>query len=137
VSAVYFVVVIVLIVGMLALSARARRRQAASQTQLAERIAVGTEVMTTSGLHGTVVAVNGDDTVQLAIAPGVEVRWELAALRDRAALPSRYQRDPDAGVTPADDLPGIADPLGGDGSVDLRKPPSDGRDRAEGRDDAA
>ncbi len=43
--------------------------------------------MTTSGLYGTVVGINDDDTVQLAIAPGVEVKWVLAALRDVASIP--------------------------------------------------
>ncbi|SHG65094.1 preprotein translocase subunit YajC [Jatrophihabitans endophyticus] len=85
---------------LLLLAGRARRRQAATQAAMAGRIGVGTDVMTTSGLHGTVVARNDDDTVQLSIAPGVEVRWELAALRDAASLPPRYgaavDRDPDA-----------------------------------------
>ena len=38
--------------------------------------------MTTSGLYGTVVARNDDETVTLSIAPGVEVKWAFAALRD-------------------------------------------------------
>lgn len=79
------------IVALLVFSARARRRQAQSAASMADRIGVGTEVMTTSGLHGTVVGKNEDGTVALSIAPGVEVRWELAALRDLAALPERYQ----------------------------------------------
>lgn len=92
-----FVIFIVVILGLLAFSARARRRQAAVVAQRAEQIGVGTDVMTTSGLHGTVVAKNDDDTVQMSIAPGVEVRWELAALRDAASLPDRFQRNSDIG----------------------------------------
>lgn len=84
----------VVIAGLIAFSARARRRQATAQAEQAERIGVGTQVMTTSGLHGTVVVRNDDDTVQLSIAPGVEVRWELAALRDLAALPDKFHREP-------------------------------------------
>ena len=53
---------------------------------------VGSEVMTTSGLYGTVVAVGEDDTVTLSIAPGVEVKWAFAALRDVASLPAQYRR---------------------------------------------
>jgi preprotein translocase subunit YajC len=85
------IVFIVVVGGLLVFSARARRRQAQVQLDRAERIAVGTDVMTTSGLYGTVVARNADDTVLLAIAPGVEVRWALAALRDVADLPDRYR----------------------------------------------
>lgn len=88
-------------VVLLLWTSRARRRQAESAAAVAERIAVGTDVMTTSGLHGTVTAKHDDGTVLLAIAPGVEVRWELAALRDTAALPAPYRRaaadaEPDA-----------------------------------------
>jgi preprotein translocase subunit YajC len=89
-----------LLIGLLfAFSARARRRQATNEASRNERIAVGTEVMTTSGLHGTVVAKHDDGTASLSIAPGVEVRWELVALRDVASLPNRYRRG--AGPNPA------------------------------------
>ena len=86
------VIPLLLILGLLYFSTRARRRQATAQADRTERITVGTEVMTTSGLHGTVLAKNPDGTAQLSIAPGVEVRWELAALRDVGSLPDRYRR---------------------------------------------
>jgi preprotein translocase subunit YajC len=54
--------------------------------------------MTTSGLYGTVVAVNDDETAILAIAPGVEVRWAMAALRDPASLPTAYRKPADPRV---------------------------------------
>ena len=88
-----FVIFAVIIVGLLAVSARNRRRTAVAEVERSERIGVGSDVMTTSGLHGTVVAKADDGTVTLSIAPGVEVRWELAALRDVASLPPRYVHD--------------------------------------------
>jgi preprotein translocase subunit YajC len=88
------VVIAVLLIGMLAFSARARRRQSEQAAAQAEKIGVGSEVMTTSGLYGTVVARNDDDTVVLAIAPGVEVKWALAALREVSTLPDRYRTTP-------------------------------------------
>lgn len=91
------VIFVVLIGGLFLLSTRARRRQALARTEQADRIDVGTDVMTTSGLYGTVVGRNPDGTVALSIAPGVEVRWDIAALRDVASLPERYRR----GVTGA------------------------------------
>lgn len=92
-SIIPFVIFVVVIIGLFAFSARARRRQAQVQLERAERIAVGSEVMTTSGLYGTVVARNDDDSVLLSIAPGVEVRWALAALRDLESLPREYRGD--------------------------------------------
>jgi preprotein translocase subunit YajC len=88
----WYLIVLVLLFGMLLLSARNRRRQAAAQTAAAERITVGSEVMTTSGLYGTVVAKADDGTVTLAVAPGVEVKWALAALREPEGLPEPYRR---------------------------------------------
>jgi preprotein translocase subunit YajC len=87
-----YVVVFVLLFGLLMLSMRNRRRQAAAELVRAEQITFGTEVMTTSGLYGTVVAKNDDGTVELAIAPGVQVRWALAALRDASSLPQQYRQ---------------------------------------------
>ena len=90
-SLVTLIVFIVVVFGLLAFAARARRRQARAQLERAQRIGVGSEVMTTSGLYGTVVARHDDDTVLLSIAPGVEVKWALAALRDLSELPSQYR----------------------------------------------
>jgi preprotein translocase subunit YajC len=92
------VVIAVILIGVVAFSSRARRRQAVVQAELVESIEVGSEVMTTSGLYGTVVAKDDDGTVQLVIAPGVEVRWELAALRDVESL-----RERSTGPSPAAD----------------------------------
>lgn len=90
-----FLVFLVVIVGLLLFSARARRRQAQTQLERAARISVGSEVMTTSGLYGTVVARHDDETVLLSIAPGIEVKWALAALRDLSELPTQYRAEQD------------------------------------------
>ena len=104
-----FVIFVVVILGLVALLARVRRRQAAGQMAQVERIDVGTEVMTTSGLYGTVVSKNDDGTVALSIAPGLEVRWELAALRDVTSLPPNVGgglRDAPGAESPYDPPPG-------------------------------
>jgi len=92
-NAITLIVLVVVFAGMLAFTSRARRRQAQRTQAQAAQLTVGSEIMTTSGLYGTVVARNDDDTVQLSIAPGVEVRWAVAALRDVASLPPQYQPD--------------------------------------------
>jgi preprotein translocase subunit YajC len=94
VSYVPLIVLAVVVIGLLAFSARARRRQAAAVAERAERIRVGTEVMTTSGLYGTVVSMLDGDKVMMSIAPGVEVKWALAALRDMGSLPMDYRDEP-------------------------------------------
>jgi hypothetical protein len=38
-----------------------------------------------------VVTLHPDDTVLLSIAPGVEVTWALAALREADELPEQYR----------------------------------------------
>jgi preprotein translocase subunit YajC len=93
-SLIPFLVFLLVVVGLLVFSARARRRQARLQVDRSQRIGVGSEVMTTSGLYGTVVARNEDETVIMSIAPGVEVKWALAALRDVASLPQQYRTEP-------------------------------------------
>jgi preprotein translocase subunit YajC len=72
---------------------RRRRQQLALETERISQIGFGDDVMTTSGLYGTVVGRNDNDaTAQLAIAPGVEVKWALAALRDAKSLPDQYRK---------------------------------------------
>jgi preprotein translocase subunit YajC len=92
VTAAPYIVIVVLLGLFVAISLRNRRRQIAEDIVRTSRIGVGTEVMTTSGLYGTVVSRNDDGTVVLAIAPGVEVKWALAALRDADALSETYRR---------------------------------------------
>jgi len=85
-----------LLVAMMLFSRRNKQRAALADSLRRERITTGTDVMTTSGLYGTVVSVNSDGSVLLSIAPGVEVRWTLAALREVGELPDQY-RGPIAG----------------------------------------
>jgi preprotein translocase subunit YajC len=102
-----FLIIAVVLVGATVFTRRNRQRALVAQQNRREEIGFGTDVMTTSGLYGTVVGINGDDTVQLSIAPGVEVKWALAALRDVASLPPPAGQQP-AGGDDSDD-PGGAD----------------------------
>ncbi len=91
-NALPLILLAVLLLAMFLFTRRNRERAMAQQTKFRERIGFGTEVMTTSGLYGTVVGINGDDSVQLSIAPGVEVKWAIAALRDIDSLPKPYRQ---------------------------------------------
>lgn len=91
------IILAALLVGMVAFSRRNKQRAAAADLARRERIGAGTEVMTTSGLYATVVSVNDDGSAVLSVAPGVEVRWTVAALREVTELPDQY-RQPIAGA---------------------------------------
>jgi preprotein translocase subunit YajC len=90
---------IVLLLGLLVLvylNVAGRRRAQRNRLSLEQRLVPGAEVVTTSGLHGSVDAVDDDGTVLLEIAPGWVTRWEKAAV-------ARVVE------TPADELPEGAD----------------------------
>jgi preprotein translocase subunit YajC len=98
-----YIVIFVLLGALMVISVRNRKRAMAEEAGRVARIDVGTEVMTTSGLYGTVVAKHDDGTVLLSIAPGVEVKWAAAALRDAQSLAGNYRRGLDgSGADPAD-----------------------------------
>jgi preprotein translocase subunit YajC len=108
VSSLPLILLVVVMLGLIVASRRRYARARAAQAAQQDRLSVGSEVMTTSGLYGTVVAVNDDDdTLILSIAPGVEVKWAKAALRDVASLPDRYRAgQPTAEEKTAHDEPG-------------------------------
>jgi len=69
------------VIVLLVLPMRQRNRAMQATRQLQATLGVGTEIMTTSGLYGTVAAI-GEDTVDLEISPGVTVRWAKAAIAE-------------------------------------------------------
>lgn len=99
-----YLIPLAVLFGLFAFGQRKRRQQLALETERVSQIGFGDDVMTTSGLYGTVVGRNDDGTAQLAIAPGVEVKWALAALRDAKSLPDQY-RKPLAGADDEADPP--------------------------------
>jgi len=74
---------LIIIMGAFMFFASRRQRKAAQATiDLQESLRVGDRVLTTSGLHGTIVGI-GEDTVNLEVAPGVVTEWVKLAVRDR------------------------------------------------------
>ncbi|HST64078.1 MAG TPA: preprotein translocase subunit YajC [Mycobacteriales bacterium] len=80
------------VVFLLVLPMRQRNRAMQQARLLQDSLAVGTVVMTTSGLYGTVAEL-GDDTIELEISPGVTVRWAKAAVAEVKTAPVA---DPDS-----------------------------------------
>lgn len=87
-----YLITLGVLLALVLVSQMRRRRQVAEEMVRLGQISFGDEVMTTSGLYGTVVGRNDDGTVQLAIAPGVVVKWALAALRTADSLAPQYRQ---------------------------------------------
>lgn len=70
---------LLIVVAFWFLILRPARKRQADQQAVVSALAPGARVMTTAGLFGTVVAVEGTE-VELEIAPGVVVRYVTAAV---------------------------------------------------------
>ena len=81
------------------LPARQRRKVQAQQQEMQNSLAIGTPVMTTSGLHGTVAGL-GENTVNLEIAPGVVSTFSRQAILEVRKPP------PSSSETPGEENPG-------------------------------
>ena len=69
-----FIITLVLLGGAFwLLIVRPRQRQLAAHSRLMHQLAEGDEIMTTSGIYGTVEAIEGD-VVRIQIAPDVTIR---------------------------------------------------------------
>ena len=68
-------------VVLFVLPARQRKRMQAQAQALQESLNIGTPVMTTSGLHGTVAGL-AEKTVDLEIAPGVVATFARPAIME-------------------------------------------------------
>jgi preprotein translocase subunit YajC len=113
-----------LLLVMVWFSNKNKAKRAAADAERRRNMVVGTRVMTTSGMYGTITAVDPGndggqaDTVTLEIAPGVDVQWALAAVRE---APERVVADP-APLDRADDTPEVIDPTAEGGPVRMVKP---------------
>ena len=72
-------IMIAVFVVLIVLPARQRKKMQDKQTAMQSSLAIGTPVMTTAGLHGTVAGL-GEKTVDLEISPGVVVTFARQAI---------------------------------------------------------
>jgi preprotein translocase subunit YajC len=88
---------------LIVLPARQRKKIQERQTAMQNSLTVGTPVMTTAGMHGTVAGL-GEKTVDLEISPGVVVTFARQAVLE--------VRRPAVDTTgPGDDTPGASGPV--------------------------
>ena len=76
-----FLLLALVFVVLIILPARQRKKIQQKQTEMQNSLTIGTPVMTTAGLHGTVAGL-GDKTVDLEIAPGVVVTFARPAIME-------------------------------------------------------
>ena len=68
-----------LLVMLFVLPARQRKRMQQQQQEMQSSLTIGTPIMTTAGLHGTVAGLH-EKTVDLEVAPGVVVTFARQAI---------------------------------------------------------
>ena len=85
-----------------------KQRELKRHNALVASLSVGDDVMTGSGIYGTIVSIEGD-VVALQIAPGVEINLARRAVASKVVVPETES-------TPADsDAPGVlSDPNEGE-----------------------
>jgi preprotein translocase subunit YajC len=69
-----------LLFGFYVLAIRPQRNRAKALAQVQASVVPGSRVLTTAGIHATVVAKEEGDVLVLEIAPGVHVRFLTAAV---------------------------------------------------------
>ena len=107
-----FPLLILLLFIPIFLSGRKQRRQMQNMQQLQSSLQIGDVVTTTSGLRGTVVDAQYEDTVDLEIADNVVTTWLRAAVRDKV-LDAGAPESADE-IAPGSDGASLDDPVGGD-----------------------
>lgn len=129
-SAVEFLIIIVLFIGMMWLMSRGQRKQAAAAERFRSALEVGQNVVTHSGMYGRIVDIDGD-AVTLETTPGVETLWRRAAVASLADPPFAVVDDEDgtdveAGTDPDGALPhgAHATPSVPDDASSLTGPPA-------------
>ena len=93
-----FILLALAILLLFVLPARQRKRLQQQQQELQNSLTIGTPVMTTAGLHGTVAGLH-EKTVDLEISPGVVVTFARPAIME-------VRRPVIDTATPGDDAPG-------------------------------
>ena len=98
-----FIILALAVLLLFVLPARQRKRMQEQAKTLQDSLTVGTPVMTTSGLHGTVAGL-AEKTVDIEIAPGVVATFARPAILEIRTTAEPIQDDTEGttGDRPAD-----------------------------------
>lgn len=105
-SSAFLFILLILAVGAF-LFMRPQRRRQKEQQAMQKQISVGDEVVTSSGIVGTVRAMN-DERVMIEIAPGTTIEMVRRAVGQRIPKAPEYPEYPEESPPPPP--PGIEDP---------------------------
>ncbi|MEO6879753.1 MAG: preprotein translocase subunit YajC [Mycobacteriaceae bacterium] len=83
---------LVVFVGLMYLASRRQKKEANAVKAMQDSLQVDDAVMTTSGLHGTVVGL-GEDTIEMEIAPGIITTWNRLAIRQQVSTADAEDTD--------------------------------------------
>jgi preprotein translocase subunit YajC len=103
---VFLVYFALLAVAFFFLIVRPQRRQLAARRALVQAVEVGDEIITAGGIYAVVVSIE-DETMQVEIAPGVQMTLAREAVARRREDPVPAADDTDAALsdsTAADDV---------------------------------
>ncbi len=84
------------------LGSRRQRKTMRKAQEMQNSLAVGDRVMTTSGMHATVVDTE-ENTLELEIARGVTTTWVRQAIREKLVDPEAASPDAEGATTIADE----------------------------------
>ena len=101
-----FLLLVLAVLLLFVMPARQRKRMQAQAQQLQNSLTIGTQVMTTSGMHASVAGL-GEGTVDLQIAPGVVVTFARQAILE-VRQPAGELGGATGTIDPGDDTPGGA-----------------------------
>ena len=91
--------ILLLLLGMpvmLFLMMRSQRRKASQQQSLQRSAGIGSEIMTTAGIFGTIVDEDEDEgTIILEIAPGTQIKLIRGAISRVVSEDEEYDEDGD------------------------------------------
>ncbi|MBJ7308375.1 MAG: preprotein translocase subunit YajC [Acidimicrobiia bacterium] len=96
-----FIIIIVLFVIAWVVLILPKQRELKRHNAFVQSLAVGDEVMTGSGIYGTLVEID-EATVLLQVAPGVELKIARRAVASQVVDPSAVETD-DSGKTDDED----------------------------------
>ena len=91
-----FLIIIVLFVIAWVVLILPKQREVKRHNSFIQTLSIGDEVMTGSGIYGTLVEIN-DATVLLQVAPGVELKIARRAIASRVIDPASVPAEPSGG----------------------------------------
>jgi len=99
-----FILLALAVLLLFVLPARQRKAMAAKAQAMQESLTIGTPVMTTSGLHGTVAELGDPATIGIEVSPGVVLTFARQAILEvrRPVEPTGDDASGTTGERPAD-----------------------------------